>query len=226
VRHGGRPIEQAKSASRTKESGGLKAPEKIGPWRVATSRAVFDNPWISVVDHDVTHPDGSPGVYGVVRFKTRAIGILPIDANGATWLVGQHRFPLDRYSWELPEGGGLLAEDPLAAAKRELAEETGLTAHHWLPLVEADLSNSATDEVAVGFLAFGLTEGPGAPEPSEALQVKKVLFSAVYEEVLAGRIRDSLTVMMTLSARARALRGDFPAAICKLLAGPQIGEGE
>ena len=132
----------------------IKAPPTVGPWRVASASLAFDNPWISVIDHKVTHPDGSPGEYGVVRFKNRAIGILPIDDEGCTWLVGQHRFPLDRYSWELPEGGGPLKEAPLQAAKRELEEETGLTAKTWLPLAEMDLSNSVTDEAAISFIAW------------------------------------------------------------------------
>ena len=105
------------------------APAKmIDPWRVHSQRIRFENPWISIVDHEVDNPDGTQGEYGVVRFKNLAIGILPMDEEGYVWLIGQHRFPLDRYSWELPEGGGPLGDDPLASAKRELQEETGLIA--------------------------------------------------------------------------------------------------
>lgn len=190
-------------------------PAKIGPWRVAAARTVYDNPWIRVIDHEVSHPDGSPGQYGVVRFKNRAIGVLPIDDEGATWLVGQHRFPFDAYSWELPEGGGPLSEDPLEAAKRELAEETGLTARLWAPLVEMDLSNSVTDEVAICFIASDLRDGPPRPEASEALEVRRIPFRELVNDVLSGRIRDSLTVLMTLAAEARALRGTLPEAISR-----------
>jgi 8-oxo-dGTP pyrophosphatase MutT (NUDIX family) len=180
---------------------------------------VYGNPWIDVIDHDVTHPDGSPGQYGVVRFKNRAIGILPLFPDGTTLLVGQHRFPLDAYSWELPEGGGALAEAPLEAAKRELAEETGLSARQWLPLIEADLSNSVTDEAAIGYLAFDLAEGACAPEPSEALALRRVSFAQVVADSLAGRIRDSLTILMVLAAEARALRGELPQTICQAILG-------
>jgi 8-oxo-dGTP pyrophosphatase MutT (NUDIX family) len=190
-------------------------PETIGPWRVAAARTVYDNPWIRVIDHQVSHPDGSSGQYGIVRFKNRAVGVLPLDEDGATWLVGQHRFPFDAYSWELPEGGGPLAEDPLDAAKRELAEETGLTAGLWAPLVEMDISNSVTDEVAVCFVAADLRQGPARPEASEALELRRISFRDLVNEVLAGRIRDSLTVLMTLAAEARALRGTLPEAISR-----------
>jgi 8-oxo-dGTP pyrophosphatase MutT (NUDIX family) len=198
---------------------------RVGPWTVRSKRIVFDNPWITVVDHAVIHPDGSPGQYAVVRFKNRAIGVLPIDDQGNVWLVGQHRFPLDAYSWELPEGGGELADEPLAAAKRELIEETGLTATDWLPLASFDLSNSVTDEAAVCFLAAGLSEGRSAPEPSEALTVRQAPFKEVFESVLKGEIRDSLTVIMMLAAYAKALRGELPATISRaILSGPSAGE--
>jgi 8-oxo-dGTP pyrophosphatase MutT (NUDIX family) len=194
-----------------------KNPVQIGPWRVLSAQVAFDNPWISVVDHKVTHPNGASGEYGVVRFKNRAVGILPIDEEGRTILVGQHRFPLDRYSWELPEGGAPLREDPLKAARRELAEETGLTAKTWLPLAEMDLSNSVTDEAAVSFIACDLKEGAAAPEASEALTVRKIPFAALLDEILAGKIRDSLTVLMALSAHFRALKGRLPERISRLL---------
>ncbi len=197
---------------------------RVGPWTVRSERVAFDNPWITIVDHDVTHPDGSPGKYGVVRFKNRAIGVLPIDDHGNVWLVGQHRFPLDAYSWELPEGGGKLSDDPLAAAKRELAEETGLTARDWLTLASFDLSNSVTDEKAVCFLAAGLSEGASAPEPSEALEIRKASFAEVFEQVLKGEIRDSLTVIMMLAAHAKALRGELPEPISRaILSGLSAG---
>lgn len=193
---------------------------KIGPWRVTSERAMFDNPWISLVHHDVTNPDGSPGQYGVVRFKNIAIGILAIDEHGMIPLVGQHRFPHDKYSWELPEGGGKLDTPTLDSAKRELAEETGLTARQWTPLCEFDISNSVTDERAVCFFAWDLTQGEAAPEPSEALSLKKVSFKDLLEMVMSGEISDSLTIVMTLAALAKALRGEAPEPIsAHILAG-------
>lgn len=195
-------------------------PAMIGPWRVKAARTVYDNPWIRVIDHEVTHPNGAPGQYGVVRFKNRAIGVLPIDEEGATWLVGQHRFPLDAYSWELPEGGGPLGEDPLEAAKRELAEETGMSAKYWAPLIEMDISNSVTDEIAICYLACDLEAGTARPEASEDLQLRRIPFRTLVNEVLSGRIRDSLTVLMALAAETKALRGELPAFISRrILAG-------
>lgn len=195
----------------------IETPAQIGPFGVRSARLVYDNPWIGVVHHEVTRPDGGDGEYGVVRFKNRAVGVLPIADDGTTYLVGQHRFPFDRYSWELPEGGGPLNEDPLATAQRELAEETGLIAADWLPLVSFDVSNSVTDEEAVCFLAFGLSEGQAAPEPTEKLQVRKIAFAALLAEVLDGSIRDSLTIAMALAAHVRALNGGLPERICRLL---------
>lgn len=191
----------------------VKTPAMIGPWRVHSARLAFDNPWISIIDHKVSHPDGSPGEYGVVRYKNRAIGVLPIDDEGCTWLVGQHRFPLDRYSWELPEGGGALDEAPLDAAKRELEEEVGLVASTWLPLAEMDISNSVSDEIAVCFVACDLAPGRAAPEPSEELAVRRLAFSALLDEIQAGKIRDSLTILMALSAYVQALKGRLPERI-------------
>jgi len=188
--------------------------KKIGPWNVNSKRDVFENPWIKVTDHDVTHPDGSPGEYGVVRFKNIAIGVLPIDAEGNVPLVGQHRFPLDRYSWELPEGGGPVNVDPLQSAKRELAEESGLSAANWVQLSAFDISNSVTDERAICYLAWDLKEGAAAPEPSEALTIKWVSYKDLLEMVMSGEVTDSLTVVMALTAQAKALRGEIPNPIC------------
>ncbi|MFC2954193.1 NUDIX domain-containing protein [Marinicaulis aureus] len=198
----------------------MSSEKKVGPWRVTGSRDVFENPWIAITDHKVIHPAGTPGEYGVVHFKNLAIGVLPVDENGMVPLVGQHRFPHDKYSWELPEGGGTLGVDPLVAAQRELVEETGLTAKQWAPLCEFDISNSVTDERAVCFIAWELSQGAASPEPSEALTVKKIFFKDLLEMVISGEISDSLTIVMTLTAHAKALRGALPEPIsAALLAG-------
>lgn len=190
---------------------------KIGPWTVDSGRSVYKNAWIDVADYAVTRPDGAPGQYGVVSFANLAIGVLPIDGEGMTTLVGQHRFPLDAYSWELPEGGGAAGLDPLLSAQRELQEETGYRARHWLEIAAFDLSNSVTDEKSVCFLAWGLTPGPAAPEPDEVLTQRRVSFSHLHEMVLRGDIRDSLTIIMTLKARALADSGALPDEVARLI---------
>lgn len=192
---------------------------KIGPWTVQTERTVYDNPWISVTDCQVERPDGAPGQYGVVHFKNLAVGVLPLLEDGTVPLVGQHRFPHDAYSWELPEGGGGLGEDPLDAARRELAEETGFRARHWLPLTAFDISNSVTDEKSICFLAWGLEAGEAEPDGDEILAHRRVNFSRLHEMVLAGDIRDSLTIIMVLTAKALADAGRLPAEPARLILG-------
>ncbi|NWG90885.1 MAG: NUDIX hydrolase [Parvularculaceae bacterium] len=182
----------------------------MGPWTVESETAVYDNPWIRVIDFKVIRPDGAPGQYGVVHYKNLAIGVLPLLDDGTVPLVGQHRFPLDAYSWELPEGGGKREVDPLSSAKRELAEETGFRARHWLKFSDLDLSNSVTDERSVCYLAWGLEAGEAEPEADEILAHKRVKFSALHEMVLGGDIRDSLTIIMVLTAKALALAGRLP----------------
>ncbi len=191
--------------------------KRNGPWTVKSERTVFSNPWIKVEDHAVIHPDGSDGEYGVVRLKNRAIGILPVSDDGDVWLVGQHRYPHDKHTWELPEGGGPLEDDPLTSAKRELAEETGLLARQWRRISDFDLSNSITDESAICYIAWDLVSGDAAPEPSEALTIKKVKFSQLLEMVLHGEISDNLTIIMTLTAHVLALRGEAPEPISRHL---------
>lgn len=158
------------------------------PWQVLVSRQVYDNPWISVTEDQVIQPDGQPGIYGRVHFKNIAVGILPIE-DGHIYLVGQYRYAVGAYSWEIPEGGCPEGEDPLVAAQRELREETGLTARHWERLGMAHLSNSATDEIAIWYLATGLTAGDHEPEGTEQLQLRRLLV----EEAVGMALRDEIT---------------------------------
>ena len=193
---------------------------KVGPWRVRSSRVAFENPWLEIRDQEVDQPNGEPGRYGVVHFKNRAIGVLPLTEQGHVPLVGQHRFPGDYYSWELPEGGGPLDEAPLAAARRELAEETGYSAGEWLEVLSCDLSNSVTDEVAVGYLAWDLVSGEAAPDETEVLDQREVPFGELLRDCLNGTIRDSLTILLVHTVKARFDAGRLPhAAMARIKAG-------
>ncbi|MCQ8186392.1 NUDIX domain-containing protein [Parvularcula maris] len=184
--------------------------QKRGPWTILSSREGYRNPWVEVTHHEVLRADGSPGVYGVVGFQNLAIGVLPLFADGTVPMVGQYRFPLKRFTWELPEGGGPKGEDPLLSAKRELKEETGATAAHWLEYGQADLSNSVTDERAHLFLAWDLTEGEAAPEPDEVFQYKRVTFGELLTDIHRGEVDDALTQLLVLTAVSRAIMGELP----------------
>lgn len=177
------------------------AESKNGPWTILSKKKIYSNPWIDVEHHEVIQPSGGHGIYGTVHFKNLAIAILPLDEEGNTWLVGQHRFPLRQYSWEIPEGGAPNGESPIEAAKRELREETGLMAQSWEKILEMHLSNSVTDERAIAFIARGLTQGPSAPEGTEDISLKKVPFDQVYQDVIRGQITDALTVATVLRAK-------------------------
>lgn len=177
------------------------------PWQTHTEEERYANPWIRVTHRTVTNPSGGPGIYGVVHFRNVAIGIMPLDTEGYTWLVGQYRYTLGQYHWEIPEGGCPLGTSPLASAQRELLEETGITAARWTPLLETHLSNSVTDEYGVCFVAQDLSFGEAEPEETEQLHVRRLPFSEVVEMVLSGEITDSLSVMAILKTNEWLRRG-------------------
>lgn len=181
--------------------------EYKNPWTTLTSEQVYDSPWISVTKHDVLNPHGNPGTYSVVHFKNIAIGILPLDENYNTWIVGQYRYPINQYSWEIPEGGGQLNVPPLDSAKRELLEETGITASKWTNIQEMHLSNSASDEFCVLYIAQNLSFGESEPEDVEELELRKLHFDELYQMVEKGEITDSLTVTIVLKAKLLMLEG-------------------
>lgn len=168
------------------------------PWKIDSEKNIYDNPWINVTEYQVTNPSGNPGIYGRVHFKNKAIGVFPLDKNGNTYLVGQYRFPLKQYSWELPEGGGPLESHPLDSAKRELLEETGLKAAKWTEILRMHLSNSVCDEEAIIYLAQNLEQFEAEPEETEQLIIKKMPFSEVYQMVCRGEITDAITVAAVL----------------------------
>ena len=175
--------------------------EERNPWTTIESRKIYDNNWIGLTEHQVINPSGGKGIYGEVHFKNLAIGILPLDEELNTWLVGQYRFPLKAYSWEIPEGGGPLGSDPLDSAKRELLEETGLSATDWVELQRMHLSNSVSNELAIIYIARGLSMGIAEPEETEELRIRKLPFQEAYEMVLNGEITDSMSVAAILRTK-------------------------
>ena len=177
------------------------------PWKTKSNEIRYKNNWITVEHHEVVNPSGNDGIYGVIRFNNTAIGIVPIDEEGNTWIVGQYRYPINEYSWEIPEGGGIKSKDPLEAAKRELKEETGIIAKKWKLVQKVHLSNSASDEVGLIYLAKDLTFAESSPEETEELTIKKIRISELIELVENGKITDSLTVIAALKLKVMYLTG-------------------
>lgn len=169
-------------------------------WKTINRNIAYENPWICVEHRDVITPAGNPGIYGVVAFKNKAIGIVPVDDEGFVYLVGQYRYTLDEYSWEIPEGGGPIGEDPLSTARRELKEETGFTATQWQQIGRVHTSNSVTDEEGFIFLARGLTPGDAQPEETEELRLKRVSLAASVAMVMRSEITDSISICGILMA--------------------------
>ncbi|MBP7273780.1 MAG: NUDIX hydrolase [Saprospiraceae bacterium] len=169
--------------------------DTTNPWQTLNETTVYDNNWIDVSHHNIINPTGGKGIYGVVHFKNVAIGILPLDEHYNTWLVGQYRYTLNQYSWEIPEGGGLIGTDPLENAQRELVEETGIIASRWTKILDLHTSNSVTDEYGVAYLAQDLSYGASSPEDTEQLQIRKLPFTEVFQMVLDGTITDALSML-------------------------------
>jgi 8-oxo-dGTP pyrophosphatase MutT (NUDIX family) len=183
--------------------------EEQNPWTTLNRQQVYESPWIGVEHHEVLNPAGNPGTYSVVKFKKLAIGIVPLDEHNNTWIVGQYRYPLHTYTWEIPEGGGDLDVDPIESAKRELLEECGIIAGEYLPIQQLQLSNSATDEVAHLFIARNLTFTQAQPEENEQLRIRKVSFDELYKLVKEGYVTDSLTVAAVLKIKLMFLEGEL-----------------
>jgi ADP-ribose pyrophosphatase len=171
------------------------------PWVTKTNELVYESAWIKVTKRDVINPAGNDAVYSVVHFKNLAIGVLPLDADGNTWLVGQFRYPTNVYSWEITEGGGNINTDPVESARRELKEETGIVAQKYTELMRLHTSNSTTDELAIVYLATGLSFTEAEPEESEILQVKKLHLNEAFDWVMQGKITDAISVGAILKAK-------------------------
>jgi 8-oxo-dGTP pyrophosphatase MutT (NUDIX family) len=177
------------------------------PWKKLASRPVYENPWIRVREDSVLRPDGLPGIYGVVHFKNRAVGVLPVENDGAIWLVGQYRYPLEAYSWEIPEGGSPENESPEETARRELREETGLVAGRLELVATSHLSNSVSDELGFVFRATELSHGADQQEGTERIVARKVTWEEAWRMYCAGEITDSLSVIAILHEAIHRLEG-------------------
>ena len=180
------------------------------PWQIKSEKVIYDNPWIGITEYQVINPAGNPGIYGKVHFKNLAIGVLPLDEDMNTYLVGQYRFTVNAYAWEMPEGGGVIGLDPLDSAKRELLEETGLKADTWHQLQQIHLSNSVTDEFGIIYIARSLHQFEPEPEETEQLIVKKLPFEEVYRMVCNNEITDSMTVAAVLRVKLLILENRLP----------------
>ena len=178
-------------------------------WVRHSRRVVYDNPWIEVVHDEVTRPDGQPGIYGVIHFKTRAVGVVPIADDGRILLVGQQRYTIDAYSWEIPEGGVPFDEDPLEGAKRELAEETGYRAADWRELFAIHTSNSVTDEWGLLYVATGLEPGEANPEGTERIELRWITLDEAIAMIDAGEITDAMTQAALLRTALALRAGDL-----------------
>lgn len=186
-----------------------KQEKPVNPWVTRNIKEVYQNPWIRLTHREVITPTGTEGIYGVVHFKNLAVGVIPLDEDYNTWLVGQYRYTLDRYSWEIPEGGCPIGTPPLESARRELMEETGIRAGRWTKILDMDTSNSVTDETGVAFLAQDLQFGESAPEETEDLRVRKLPFEEALDMVLDGRITDSLSMVTLMRVKLMMDRGEL-----------------
>jgi 8-oxo-dGTP pyrophosphatase MutT (NUDIX family) len=181
--------------------------ESKNPWTIFSEKKIYANPWIEVTEFGVINPGGGKGIYGKVHFKKIAVGALPLDDDFNVYLVGQYRFVLDQYSWEIPEGGVESGEDPLIGIKRELLEETGLVAGQWQQILTMHLSNSVSDELAILYLATRLQFQYATPEETESLVVKKIPFDEAFKMVEAGVITDSMSVAAIQKVRLMMIEG-------------------
>lgn len=164
------------------------------PWTITGEKKIYENKWIVLTEYAVLNPSGGKGIYGKIHFKNVAVGVVAMDDEEQLWLVGQFRFALDQYSWEIPEGGAPVGTYPLESAQRELKEETGLTAANWKHLQTMHLSNSVSDELAIIYLATDLQQGKAEPEETEELHSKKVSLEEAWQMIENGVITDSMTV--------------------------------
>ena len=194
-----------------------KWPRGGNPWTVKDTRVLHEDGWLKLEGQRVIRPDDSEGDYNVVRLRQLGVGVLPIDERGVVTMIGQWRLPLGRYSWEMPQGGREEDEDAIACAKRELKEEAGLEATHWIKALELDLSTSLTDARSVAFVATGLSAGAAQPEACEVLNVRRAHFRDVLDRVSTHEIREASTVATVLRAYQMAASGELPEPLARAM---------
>lgn len=193
------------------------------PFTTVSSTIAYENAWIKVEHQEVIRPGGNPGVYGIVHFANRAVAIMPVEENGDVWLVGQWRRPLNAWSWEIPEGGVPFDEDLEAGARRELEEEAGLIAGTVIKVLEFDVSNCVSNEQGTGYIAYHLTKGMCAPDPTEVLALRRIHFTQLLVEIDEGLIRDGPTLVTVLRAHQLALTNRLPNALSAAMLTPPNG---
>jgi ADP-ribose diphosphatase len=184
--------------------------EERNPWTVLETRPIYENPWMTLVEHKVLTPRGTPGIYGVVSIKSLALGVVAFTDRGEILLVGQYRFPLGRYSWEIPEGGGAKDVAPQLSIARELKEETGYEAGGWQEILRLDLSNSVTDETGIAYIAWNLRPGPAKLEETEELALRQVPFAEACEMAMRGEITDAMSLASLFKVKLLAAQGALP----------------
>jgi len=167
------------------------------PWKTLASRSVYENPWIRVREDRVIRPDGNEGIYSVVSPRGLAVKVVAIDAQERVHLVGQHRYPTDMLSWEIPGGAAEPGEPPLVTAQRELREEAGLEARTWTQLGgRIQTNNSIMDELGFLYLARDLVSvGAPSPDAEEAFVQRLVPFAEALRMSDAGEIEDVMTLI-------------------------------
>jgi 8-oxo-dGTP pyrophosphatase MutT (NUDIX family) len=187
------------------------------PWRSRDAVVLFENPWMKLTRHAVVAPTGLESNYVVMRPKNISVGVLPLHDDGTVTLVGQQRFALMNYSWEMPEGGAPFSENPFEGVKRELAEEAGLQASHWREAYRAEMANSITDERAIAWLAWGLSPASAELDPTEVIRVVRVPFGDLLREIGRGSVRDMFTLATALRAYHMAREGELPPELAKAM---------
>lgn len=188
------------------------------PWRTLGSRTFYDNEILRGDEDQVRHVSGKQHAYTALRFHVNGIAVLPIDADGCTYIVGQYRYVAGRFTWELVRGGAA-PDAPLAGAQRELREEAGISAAHWLEVFRLMASPGITDEYIPCYLAWGLSRHRPEPDDGESLSLRKLPFATALGMALSGEIVDAASVALLTAARLRAERGELPPELCAVLTG-------